>query len=78
MDEFGEIPILFPGDFIMDSQGHWHGCSPNGHMCNLTNHRVDEHEDGTITVSPSIKISVSHNEVWHGFLQHGIWRECGQ
>ena len=46
-------------------------------MGNLTNHEVKEHEDGTITVAPSILIGVreSGKEQWHGFLEHGVWRE---
>jgi hypothetical protein len=39
---------------------------------------VVEHEDGTITVSPSILVSTSRDgkplEVWHGFLERGVWR----
>lgn len=31
-------------------------------------HRIEEHEDGAITVSPSI---LSHG--WHGYLKHGVW-----
>jgi hypothetical protein len=57
----------------------WHARPPRGHLGSLANHDVTEHEDGTITVSPSILIT-SHNEgdpeVWHGFLERGVWREC--
>ena len=49
-------------------------------LSDLSAHSVVEHEDGTITVSPSIlhhghdaKNNVVH---WHGFLERGIWREC--
>lgn len=39
-------------------------------------HKVEEHEDGTITVTPSILI---HNGFpkfdRHGFLTRGVWRE---
>jgi len=34
-------------------------------------HKVIEHEDGTISVSPSIV----GNGI-HGYLEHGIWRDC--
>lgn len=34
---------------------------------------VVEHEDGTISVSPSI---LDHGSGWHGFLEHGCWREA--
>jgi len=41
----------------------------------LGNHQVTEHEDGTITVSPSI-LSYGHDgKQWHGYLERGVWRE---
>lgn len=34
-----------------------------------------EHDDGTITVAPSINLHASENvQGWHGFLEHGVWR----
>jgi len=54
--------------------------SPNGMLCCLANHTVTEHEDGTVTVSPSILVTHNNeqdgNVRWHGFLERGIWREC--
>ncbi len=44
----------------------------------LSSHTVVEHEDGTITVSPSILIYAKPNQPesgWHGYLERGIWRE---
>lgn len=42
----------------------------------LTNHEVIEHEDKTITVSPSILIGAQTNKKpWHGYLERGVWRE---
>jgi hypothetical protein len=55
--------------------GKWYCCTPNGHYGNLSGHDVTEHEDGTITVSPSIAVSNDTGELWHGYLEHGIWRE---
>ncbi|MGE0456386.1 MAG: hypothetical protein AB7I13_00020 [Vicinamibacterales bacterium] len=43
--------------------------------CNLEGHDVVEHEDGTITVSPSILIK-AHDAEWHGYLERGVWRIC--
>jgi hypothetical protein len=56
----------------------WVCTTPNGHHGNLSGHEVVEHEDGTITVSPSILISGGPDggELWHGFLEHGVWRSC--
>ena len=40
----------------------------------LGKHTITEHEDGTITVSPSILFQ-SHKGTWHGYLERGVWRE---
>lgn len=43
-------------------------------------HEIEEHEDGTITVSPSILLKMPVDggareiEVWHGYLERGVWR----
>lgn len=43
----------------------------------LEKHTIVEHEDGTITVSPSILfVANGQHTGWHGFLEHGVWREC--
>lgn len=46
----------------------------------LGQHEVVEHEDGTITVSPSILVQTTWGpertpHEWHGYLERGIWRE---
>lgn len=60
--------------------GNWYCSAPGKHLGCLSKHAVTEHEDGTITVSPSILISAPHegkaNVLWHGYLEKGIWREC--
>lgn len=40
-------------------------------------HSFHEEEDGTLTVSPSIlaRRSPDSSPGWHGFLEHGVWRE---
>lgn len=37
-------------------------------------HSVTEHEDGTITVSPSIDLSQRDPTFWHGWLERGVFR----
>jgi hypothetical protein len=57
----------------------WQVRCPNGHSGCLSPdvHTVTEHEDGTITVSPSIVISGANGEqLWHGYLERGVWRSC--
>ncbi len=66
-----------PGDYFHKEGDGWYGNTPNGHMASLRKHGVAEHEDGTITVTPSIIVWGSdHVELWHGFLECGVWREC--
>lgn len=75
-----ESGLLKPGEYGK-VQGVWHCQAPRetpdgfGYLGNLSRHTITEHEDGTITVSPSILIT-RHDGSWHGFLECGIWREC--
>lgn len=36
--------------------------------------KIEEHGDGTISVSPSIMDDSPLG--WHGWLERGVWREC--
>lgn len=62
--------------------GRWYCITPNGHFGDVSKHTVTEHEDRTLTVSPSILVSTTSPnkgnsvELWHGFLERGVWREC--
>lgn len=59
--------------------GVWHGRPPGHHLGSFGSHDVVEHEDGTITVSPSILITAYDGDCaiqWHGYLERGVWREC--
>ncbi len=71
-----------PGDY-----GRWNDCwyarapvtEPRPLQGNLGNHDVTEHDDGTITVSPSILIHArwaGKDIEWHGYLERGTWRQC--
>lgn len=68
-----------PGDYypvVRDGARVWMACCPNGFLGDLTQHEVTEHEDGTITASPSILVSrTGTSDHWHGYLEHGVWRE---
>lgn len=73
-------PAWQPGDYSK-MKGFWIVCTPNGEVGSLTKHTITEHEDGTITVSPSILIHPHQSEDgpkpgWHGFLERGVWRSC--
>lgn len=59
-------------------EGSWFVSVPsNGRafLGNLCKHTITEHEDGTITVAPSILIT-GHDGSVHGFLEHGTWRDA--
>ncbi len=86
----GSYPRLEPGDYIKILGGSWKESktgplwiirAPNGETCYLNAaHTFVEHEDGTLTVSPSIAIrekDVAGNtirELYHGYLERGVWR----
>lgn len=59
--------------------GYWTLRLPNGlhSRINPAVHQIIEHEDGTITISPSILVTGGDgSELWHGYLEHGVWRSC--
>jgi len=60
-------------DYFKLSSGEFIICTPNNLIASIRNHTVIEHENGTISVSPSILINGTGT--WHGFLEKGIWRE---
>jgi hypothetical protein len=61
------------------ADGTWLIFIPDCGIGCLRNHTVTEHEDGTISVVPSI-LTNGHNEgvptQAHGYLTHGEWRAC--
>lgn len=64
-------------DWLKNHYPTWLACTPNGHVGNVSEHAITEHEDGTITVSPSILIRDGEGkELWHGWLERGVWRSC--
>jgi hypothetical protein len=81
------ITELPKGGYGKDSRGAWCVVTPNGRMGCISKHTVEEHADGTITVSPSILIypTEGYNDKnpdqpiqrpgWHGFLKRGVWEE---
>lgn len=77
-----ELHLLQPGEYAK-TNGRWICRAPSNakgtdFFGDLTNHTVTEHEDGTITASPSILITRGgrvEKEVWHGYLERGVWRD---
>lgn len=56
----------------------WQVTAPDGHAGCLDPkiHTVVEHDDGTITVTPSIDMSHFVPGGFHGWLTAGVWRSC--
>jgi hypothetical protein len=89
-DNFTSSPVE-PGDYWKDQNGHWQVVAPvprddDGFLliADVSTWEVTEHEDGTITVSPSIfwgaggypnsPLEWAAKHTWHGWLEHGEWR----
>jgi hypothetical protein len=64
-----------PGDYAGPWRGEmWLLRAPNGDWGSLfRQHTITEHEDRTITVSPSIQFLTGAR--WHGYLERGVWRQ---
>ncbi len=70
----------------IEDPAKWHIRPPGSHLGTIFNqrltknpehHDIEEHEDGTITVSPSIQLSTGDPSLdWHGYLERGVWRKC--
>lgn len=60
-----------PGDYGKRGS-FWWVCLPTGVLSRLDGRwSICEHDDTTITVSPSIHDSP---DGWHGYLERGVWR----
>lgn len=70
-DDNGNL-TLKEGDYGKDGRGHWCVRPPGCHAGSIPKHKVEEHEDGTITVSPSIVLQDGRKS-WHGHLRKGQW-----
>lgn len=85
---YGKEPhLLEAGEYCFDAaDGRWYVCPPDGDVCAISAPpwSITEHEDGTITVSPSIRrfahgaLDDAGNRIeipeWHGYLERGVWR----
>jgi len=57
----------------------WYLNLPGCGLATLRGHKVEEHEDGTISVTPSILTTGYYNGekvTRHGYLTRGFWKEC--
>ncbi len=74
VNEVGDL-LLREGDYGQAKDGTWMARPPGQHTGCLSAHKVEEHDDGTITVTPSILINCPPEAAWHGYLTKGEWRE---
>lgn len=64
--------------FVLAPRGDGEGFA----LGRLELHTVREHNDGTISVRPgdgssnSILIGGARGFSWHGYIEHGVWREA--
>lgn len=64
-----------PGDYWWHGD-HWRAITPNGMPVSLRDAAsIEEHDDGTITVTPSIQQIASSRKRYDGVLEHGVWSE---
>lgn len=84
-DEASNLRNVKPGDYWRDPSGVWYAACPapvdeDGlvtALALLVGHRVTEHEDGTITVTPSIVVrGWDQAQEYHGWLERGEWRSA--
>jgi hypothetical protein len=75
VDEFGRLRLP-EGGYGKDAAGNWFVRPPGSHMGELHAHSVTEHEDGTITVEPSIDGRDENGCGYHGHLIRGEWQAC--
>lgn len=73
--DYAGVGIPKAGEYGIDSRtGEWFAMCPDGlSFANLRMHEVIEHDDGTITVSPSISCTIRNVCDWHGYLKAGVW-----
>ena len=74
--DIGDGELLNPGEYGKYA-GEWYGVPPETDLlAGLAKHEVIEHDDGTISVSPSILVhGYGPERSWHGYLERGVWRE---
>ena len=74
----GNGPLPAPGFYWKQRLGHWECVTPNGLYGTLAGHHVVENGNGTITVSPSILVTLecagNDRDAYHGYLTKGEWK----
>lgn len=76
----GEWMVRLPSwtDEVLSKWFEESSVNPHSFAVRLGKHSIVEHDDGTITASPSVLWGDDYGIPgggWHGFLEHGVWRE---
>lgn len=73
---------LAPGEYTvrldvgLDKRNAWVVTPTGDGPARLDGWDLTEHDDGTITTSPSILAHPSGDKPgWHGYLERGVWRQ---
>jgi hypothetical protein len=68
--DYGRVERTLEQVHGIERQLWWQLIAPDGSQCCLdpSVHTITEHQDGTISVLPSIV-----TDSWHGWLSHGLW-----
>ena len=71
--DYGRVALTLDDVHGFERQLWWQVIAPDGSMCSLNPaiHEVTEHDDGSISVHPSIVTAT-----WHGWLKNGVWHPC--
>lgn len=67
-------PLLRAGDYYKTPTGDYWAVLPSGPFVRLSDHKIYEHADGSISVEPDIYLEGR----WHGYLIRGEWIEYGK
>lgn len=72
MDRDGD----YSGPWPKSKEGLWLLRASNGDWASgsSSSHTIEEHEDGTVSFTPSIKFNTGQR--WHGYLKRGEWTSC--
>lgn len=75
-DKKGKIVLKNGEYFKTQKTGNWILKTPSGVCATVKKEKITEHQDGTITISPTVYLFIDFDgKTWRGFLTKGVWRE---
>lgn len=73
-EELGDDPDSI--SYAKTDDGTWWVYLPGVGKGRCSNHAAEENADGTLTLSPSLKMDAGPYGYRHGYLTNGIWNPC--